>query len=123
VEWFADRLIGSPSLYGHEQREPEASVNSVTCHDGFTLNDLVSYDRKHNGANGEHDRDGADDNQSWNCAVEGPTESAANDKLRHLPRFSSRHPRVGLHPSPATPIACLRSVGRALAALEADGDE
>src|SRR6266436_8407207 len=53
VERIADRLIGSPSLYGHKQREPEQSVNFVTCHDGFTLNDLVSYDRKHNEANGE----------------------------------------------------------------------
>jgi isoamylase len=82
VERFADRLIGSPSLYGHKQREPEASVNFVTCHDGFTLNDLVSYDHKHNGANGEHDRDGADDNRSWNCGVEGPTADAEIDKLR-----------------------------------------
>ena len=82
VERFADRLIGSPSLYGHKQREPEASVNFVTCHDGFTLNDLVSYDRKHNEANGEHGRDGADDNRSWNCGVEGPTDDPEIDKLR-----------------------------------------
>src|SRR2546430_13449711 len=58
IQAFADRLIGSPSIYGHEQREPEQSVNFVTCHDGFTLNDLVSYDRKHNEANGEDNRDG-----------------------------------------------------------------
>ena len=70
IERFADRLLGSPSLYGHKQREPEASVNFVTCHDGFTLNDLVSYDRKHNEANGEGNRDGADDNRSWNCGIE-----------------------------------------------------
>jgi isoamylase len=82
IEGFIDRLIGSPSLYGHKQREPEESVNFVTCHDGFTLNDLVSYDRKHNEANGEDNRDGADDNRSWNCGVEGPTEDPAVDKLR-----------------------------------------
>ena len=82
VTLVADRLIGSPSLYGHKQREPEASVNFVTCHDGFTLNDLVSYDEKHNEANGEHDRDGADDNRSWNCGVEGPTDNPDIDKLR-----------------------------------------
>jgi isoamylase len=82
VERFADRLSGSPSLYGHKQREPEASVNFVTCHDGFTLNDLVSYDRKHNQANGESNRDGTDDNRSWNCGVEGPTEDPDIDRLR-----------------------------------------
>ena len=82
IERFADRLIGSPSLYGHKQREPEQSVNFVTCHDGFTLNDLVSYDRKQNEANGEDNRDGADDNRSWNCGVEGPTEDPDIDRLR-----------------------------------------
>ena len=79
---FADRLVGSPSLYGHKQREPEQSVNFVTCHDGFTLNDLVSYAGKHNEANREDNRDGADDNRSWNCGVEGPTEDPAIDKVR-----------------------------------------
>jgi len=79
---FVDRLIGSPSLYGHKQREPEESVNFVTCHDGFTLNDLVSYNGKHNEANGEDNRDGADDNRSSNYGVEGPTEDPAVDTLR-----------------------------------------
>ena len=79
---FVDRLLGSPSLYGHKQREPEESVNFITSHDGFTLNDLVSYDRKHNEANGEENRDGTDDNRSWNCGVEGPTDDPAIDKLR-----------------------------------------
>jgi glycogen operon protein len=79
---FADRLAGSPSLYGHKRREPEASVNFVTCHDGFTLNDLVSYDRKHNEANRENNRDGTDDNRSWNCGVEGPTADPDIDRLR-----------------------------------------
>ncbi len=82
IEGFVDRLLGSPSLYGHKQREPEQSVNFVTSHDGFTLNDLVSYDGKHNEANGEGNRDGADDNRSWNCGAEGPTEDPAIDKLR-----------------------------------------
>jgi glycogen operon protein len=83
VARFADRLIGSPEIYGHEEREPEQSVNFVTCHDGFTLNDLVSYNQKHNEANGEQNRDGADDNRSWNCGVEGPTDDPAVEKLRN----------------------------------------
>src|SRR5262245_25909992 len=82
VQRFADRMMGSPSLYGHKQREPEASVNFVTCHDGFTLNDLVSYDGKHNEANGEDNHDGTDDNRSWNCGVEGPTDNRDIDRLR-----------------------------------------
>jgi len=80
---FADRMIGSPEIYGHKEREPEQSINFVTCHDGFTLNDLVSYDRKHNEANGESNRDGADDNRSWNCGAEGPTDDPAIEKLRN----------------------------------------
>jgi isoamylase len=80
---FADRLLGSPAIYGHEEREVEQSVNFVTCHDGFTLNDLVSYDRKHNEANGEDNRDGTNDNRSWNCGVEGSTEDVAVEKLRN----------------------------------------
>ena len=79
---LASRLLASPDIYGHEDREPEQSVNFVTCHDGFTLNDLVSYDRKHNDANGEDNRDGADDNRSWNCGVEGPSEDPAIARLR-----------------------------------------
>ena len=80
---FADRICGSPELYAHKAREPEQSVNFVTCHDGFTLNDLVSYDLKHNEANGESNRDGADDNRSWNCGVEGPTHDPAVERLRN----------------------------------------
>jgi glycogen operon protein len=80
---FADRLVGSPEIYGHKEREPEQSINFVTCHDGFTLNDLVSYNWKHNEANGEENRDGTDDNRSWNCGVEGPTEDPAVEKLRN----------------------------------------
>src|SRR5262249_58105798 len=65
-----------------KDREPEQSVNFVTCHDGFTLNDLVSYDRKHNEPNHEGNRDGNEDNRSWNCGVEGPTEDPGIEKLR-----------------------------------------
>ena len=79
----ADRLVGSPEIYGHEEREAEQSVNFVTCHDGFTLNDLVSYDHKHNEANGEDNRDGSNDNRSWNCGVEGPTDDPAIERLRN----------------------------------------
>src|SRR5262245_26890757 len=83
VGGFADRLLGSPAIYGHKEREVEQSVNFVTCHDGFTLNDLVSYNQKHNEANGEGNRDGADDNRSWNCGAEGPSEDPAVEKLRN----------------------------------------
>ena len=80
---FADRLVGSQEIYRHKEREAEQSVNFVTCHDGFTLNDLVSYNHKHNEANGEENRDGADDNRSWNCGIEGPTDDPAVEKLRN----------------------------------------
>jgi glycogen operon protein len=80
---FADRMIGSPAIYGHEEREPEQSVNFVTCHDGFTLHDLVSYNDKHNAENGEDNRDGANDNRSWNCGVEGPSDDPAVERLRN----------------------------------------
>ncbi len=83
VARVADRLLGSPEIYGHKEREAEQSVNFVTCHDGFTLNDLVSYDRKHNGANGEDNRDGMNDNRSWNCGVEGPTDDPGVERLRN----------------------------------------
>jgi isoamylase len=83
VRHFVDRLAGSPSIYGHEEREAEQSVNFVTCHDGFTLNDLVSYNSKHNEANGENNRDGGNDNRSWNCGVEGPTDNPGVEKLRN----------------------------------------
>ena len=77
------RLLGSPDLYGHEEREAEQSVNFVACHDGFTLNDVVSYNQKHNEANGEDNRDGSNDNMSWNCGVEGPTDDAGVEALRN----------------------------------------
>ncbi|HEY3003108.1 MAG TPA: glycogen debranching protein GlgX [Kribbellaceae bacterium] len=71
---FATRIAGSADLYGADRRRPSASVNFITAHDGFTLRDLVSYNGKHNEANGEHNRDGTDDNRSWNCGAEGPTD-------------------------------------------------
>ena len=79
---FASRLTGSSDLYQQDSRRPVASVNFVTAHDGFTLQDLVSYDHKHNEANGEDNRDGSDDNRSWNCGVEGPTDDPAILALR-----------------------------------------
>ncbi|HEY1344717.1 MAG TPA: glycogen debranching protein GlgX [Streptosporangiaceae bacterium] len=79
---FASRLSGSSDLYETSGRRPVASINFVTCHDGFTLADLVSYDRKHNKANGEGGADGTDDNRSWNCGVEGPTADRAVHDLR-----------------------------------------
>jgi glycogen operon protein len=83
VSRVASRLLGSPDIYGHEEREAEQSVNFVTCHDGFTLNDVVSYNYKHNEANGENNRDGSDDNMSWNCGAEGPTDDPAIEALRN----------------------------------------
>jgi glycogen operon protein len=79
---FASRLSGSSDLYEASGRRPVASINFVTCHDGFTLADLVSYNRKHNEANGEDGRDGSDDNRSWNCGVEGPASDPAVTALR-----------------------------------------
>ncbi|HEX8892403.1 MAG TPA: glycogen debranching protein GlgX [Terriglobales bacterium] len=83
VARVADRIIGSPQIYGHKDREAEQSINFVTCHDGFTLNDLVSYNDKHNEDNREGNHDGANDNRSWNCGVEGPTDDPAIERLRN----------------------------------------
>jgi isoamylase len=83
VPGLAMRLLGSPDIYGHEDREAEQSVNFVACHDGFTLNDVVSYNQKHNEENGEENRDGSNDNMSWNCGVEGPTDDPEIEALRN----------------------------------------
>jgi isoamylase len=83
---IAYRLTGSPDLYLHDGRRPDASVNFITSHDGFTLNDLVSYNEKHNEANGENNHDGDNNNQSWNCGVEGPTDDAKINALRRRQR-------------------------------------
>jgi glycogen operon protein len=83
VSRVASRFLGSPDLFGHERREPEQSINFVTCHDGFTLNDVVSYNSKHNEANGEGNRDGHNHNLSWNCGVEGPSCDPEVERLRN----------------------------------------
>jgi isoamylase len=82
VSEFATRLTGSSDLYMDDGRRPTASINFINCHDGFCLNDLVSYNDKHNEANGEENRDGANDNNSWNCGAEGPTDDEAIVELR-----------------------------------------
>jgi isoamylase len=82
VSAMAQRVQGSPDLYGADRRGPSASINFTTCHDGFTLYDLFTYNRKHNEANGEDNRDGADDNHSWNCGHEGETDDPAVNTLR-----------------------------------------
>ena len=79
---FANRFAGSSDLYASSRRRPTASVNLITVHDGFTMRDLVSYDAKHNEANGESNRDGTDDNRSWNCGVEGPSDDPSVVALR-----------------------------------------
>lgn len=80
---FAERLTGSSDLYQDDGRKPHASINFITAHDGFTLADLVAYNEKHNEANGEENRDGDDNNRSWNCGAEGPTDDAEILKLRN----------------------------------------
>ena len=100
---LACRLTGSSDLYESNGRKPFSSVNFVVAHDGFSLNDLVSYDEKHNWANGEENRDGADDNNSWNCGVEGPTEDPAVRVLRERQR---RNFIAMLMISQGTPMLC-----------------
>ncbi|MFM7712607.1 MAG: glycogen debranching enzyme, partial [Microcystis sp.] len=78
----AQRLQGSPDLYATSGRSPATSINFITCHDGFTLMDLVSYNHKHNEANGEGNNDGSNDNDSWNCGWEGPTDDPGINALR-----------------------------------------
>ncbi|HEX4340013.1 MAG TPA: glycogen debranching protein GlgX [Polyangiaceae bacterium] len=83
---FANRFTGSSDLYASARRSPHASINFVTCHDGFTLRDLVSYDEKHNEANGEDNRDGEPHNRSWNCGVEGETDDPQTLAIRRRQR-------------------------------------
>jgi isoamylase len=80
---FGQRFTGSPDLYQDDSRKPTASINFITAHDGFTLNDLVSYNEKHNEANGEDNNDGESHNRSWNCGAEGPTDDPEIIKLRN----------------------------------------
>ncbi|HEY1704876.1 MAG TPA: glycogen debranching protein GlgX [Trebonia sp.] len=100
---FASRLTGSSDLYETSGRRPFASINFVTCHDGFTLADLVSYNGKHNEGNGEENRDGTDDNRSWNCGVEGPAEDPAINELRARQR---RNFLATLFLSQGVPMLC-----------------
>jgi isoamylase len=98
---LAYRLTGSSDLYGHSGRRPYASVNFVTSHDGFTLQDLVSYNEKHNEANGENNRDGNNDNRSWNCGVEGP---AADPNIQALRAKQKRNLLATLFLSQGVPM-------------------
>ncbi len=82
IHSLPSRMLGSPDIYEHEQREPEQSINFAASHDGFTLNDVVSYNHRHNEANGEDNRDGQRDNRSWNHGVEGPTRDPVIERLR-----------------------------------------
>jgi glycogen operon protein len=92
----ADRR--EPDIFGHSAREPEQSINFVTCHDGFTLNDLVSYNGKHNELNGEGNRDGTNENWSWNCGAEGDSDDPL---IRHCGKDRSK---IFMH-SPCFPSA------------------
>ena len=98
---LATRLAGSPDLYQHSGRGPRASVNFITCHDGFTLRDLVSYNAKHNEANDEGNRDGVDDNRSWNCGVEGDSDDPEICALR---RRQSKNALLALCVARGTPM-------------------
>jgi isoamylase len=100
---MAYRLTGSPDLYQHDGRQPYASVNFVTVHDGFTLNDLVTYNEKHNEANGENNQDGENHNLSWNCGVEGPTD---DPKVNALRRKQRRNFLTTLFLSQGVPMLC-----------------
>src|SRR5216110_37094 len=100
---MAYRLTGSPDLYEHHGRRPYASINFVTAHDGFTLVDLVSYNEKHNELNGDKNRDGDNNNQSWNCGVEGPTDDPQIDTLRERQR---RNFLTTLFLSQGVPMLC-----------------
>jgi len=97
------RLTGSSDLYQWDGRHPYASINFITCHDGFTLHDLVSYNEKHNEANGEENRDGTDDNLSWNCGVEGPTD---NPEIIDLRERQKRNFLATLLLSQGVPMLC-----------------
>ncbi len=118
---IASRLAGSSDLYADDGRSPYSSVNFVTAHDGFTLRDLVSYDQKHNEANGERNRDGTDNNRSWNCGVEGETDDEEIIALRHrqaaepdgdavpVERRADAHGRRRARPHPARQQQRLRA--------------
>jgi glycogen operon protein len=100
---IATRLGGSADLYEHSGRLPSASINFITAHDGFTLHDLVSYNEKHNDANGENNNDGANDNESWNCGAEGPTD---DDGINTLRERQKRNFLATLMLSQGVPMLC-----------------
>jgi glycogen operon protein len=100
---MAYRLTGSPDLYQHDGRRPYASINFITSHDGFTLNDLVSYNEKHNEPNGEKNNDGDNNNQSWNCGAEGPTD---DEEINALRRKQRRNLLTTLFLSQGVPMLC-----------------
>jgi isoamylase len=116
---FASRLTGSSDLYQNSSRRPVASVNLVTCHHGFTLRDLVSYDRKHNQANAEDDRDGSDDNRSWNCGVEGPADDPT---VRGLRRRQQRNFLATLLLSQGVPLLQAGDEGYSAGRIEMHGN-
>ena len=99
---FATRVTGSADLYARGRR-PSASINLITVHDGFTLADLTSYDAKHNDANGEDNRDGTDDNRSWNCGAEGPTDDPGHPRPAHAPAPQHARDAVVVRGRPAAP--------------------
>ena len=100
---FAYRITGSSDLYQHDGRKPNASINFITAHDGFTMYDLVSYNEKHNEANGDNNTDGANDNDSWNCGAEGPTDDPAINELRER---QTRNMLTTLILSQGVPMLC-----------------
>ena len=100
---FAYRLTGSSDLYQHDGRKPNASINFITAHDGFTMYDLVSYNEKHNEANGDDNTDGANDNDSWNCGAEGPTDDQSINELRER---QTRNMLTTLILSQGVPMLC-----------------
>jgi glycogen operon protein len=100
---LAARLTGSSDLYQSDGRRPYSSINFLTAHDGFTLNDLVSYNDKHNEANGEENKDGDNNNHSWNCGAEGPTDDKAVNALR---RRQQRNFLATLFLSQGVPMLC-----------------
>ncbi len=106
------RFSGSSDLYGGSRRRPTASVNLITVHDGFTLRDLVSYDTKHNEANGEDNRDGTDDNRSWNCGVEGPTRRPGGDRPARRRVAGAARPRCCCRSACRCSSAATSSVAR-----------
>jgi isoamylase len=101
MDELAARIMGSPDLFDHRGRRPWASVNFIASHDGFTLADVVSYDVKHNEANGEGNRDGANENYSWNCGAEGPTTAS---EILGLRRRQQRNMLASLVLSQGTPM-------------------